>query len=70
MGLGFLGVQIIFLLGQDDIIRSRDGALEGVTKASIVLGQTGSRKGLGNAAGRLEYQSSARKISISRLKSN
>ena len=51
MGLGFLGVQEILFTSQVDILGCGDRALEGVTKAAIVLGQARSGDGLGNRAG-------------------
>lgn len=51
LGLGFLGVQEILFTSQVDILGCGDRALEGVTKAAIVLGQARSGDGLGNRAG-------------------
>jgi len=49
--LGFLGVQEILFVSQVEILGRRNRALEGVTKAAIMLGQAGSGDGLGNGAG-------------------
>lgn len=52
-------MQEVFFLSQDEIVRGGDGALEGVTKATVVLGQTSSRDRLGDGTRRLENQSGA-----------
>lgn len=52
-------MQVILLTLQNEFVGSRDRALESVTKAAIVLGQTGSGNGLGDSTRRLEDQSGA-----------
>ncbi len=60
MGLGLLGVQVVLLARQDKLLGRGDRALEGVTKAAIVLGKTISGQRLGDGSRRLEDQGGAK----------
>lgn len=53
-------MQEIFLTLQDELIGSRDGALESVTKAAVVLGKTTGGDGLADGTRRLQDQSGAK----------